>query len=288
MSIIGPTSYSHQFPNYQLGDLTQAMDYNEAGQPIIRTSGDTFSWAINISAGNVDGVSYIEKFGMNTDVDANKETIWDAGGIYTYISTAETVAVTSSNTGADNATGTGARTVEVQGLNSAYAVVTETLTVGGSTGTQAFLRVFRAKVITAGSSGVNEGTISITSSSTTTKLAEIGVDGSGASAAGRGQTFMAMYTIPAGKTGYLTQWTVGAGKQNTDAVAFILSRDASITDSAFNSKDIITVSATTFAKGYTIPLQFTEKTDIEVRAYSTTNNSLVSSTFNLILYDNLS
>ena len=34
MSIIGPTSYSHQFPNYQLGDLTQAMDYNEAGQTI--------------------------------------------------------------------------------------------------------------------------------------------------------------------------------------------------------------------------------------------------------------
>jgi hypothetical protein len=27
MSIIGPTSYSHQFSNYQLGDLTQAMDY---------------------------------------------------------------------------------------------------------------------------------------------------------------------------------------------------------------------------------------------------------------------
>jgi len=59
-----------------------------------------------------------------------------------------------------------------------------------------------------------------------------------------------------------------------------------VTDAAFNSKDIITVSATTFDKNYTIPLQFTEKTDIEVRAYSTTNNSLVSSSFNLILYTN--
>ena len=263
------------------------MDYNSAGQPIVRTSGDTFSWAINISAGSVNGTSYIEKFGMNTDVDANKETIWDGGGIYTYIATAETVTITSTS-GSDSAAGTGARTVEVQGLNSSYEVVTETLTVGGAGSTVEFLRVFRARVITAGSSGVNEGTISVTSDDTSTVLAEIGVDGTGSNAAGRGQTFMALYTIPAGKTGYLTQWTVGSGKQNTDAVAFILSRDATVTDAAFNSKDIITVSATTYSKNYTIPLQFTEKTDIEVRAYSGTNNSLVSSTFNLILYDNLS
>lgn len=287
MPIVGPTSYQHQFPNYQLNDVHQAMDYNAAGQPILRTSGDTFSWAINISAGNVNGISYIEKFGMNTDVDANKETIWDGGDIYTYIATAETVTVTSSS-GSDSAAGTGARTVEVQGLNSSYAVVTETLTVGGAGGTVEFLRVFRARVITAGTDGVNVGTISVTSDSTSTVLAIIGVDGSGSNAAGRGQTFMALYTIPADKTGYLTQWTVGSGKQNTDAVAFILSRDATVTNAAFNSKDIITVSATTYSKNYTIPLQFIEKTDIEVRAYSGTNNSLVSSTFNLILYDNLS
>lgn len=287
MSIVGPTNYEHQFPNYQLNDLHQAMDYNAGGQPIIRTAGDNYSWTINISAGLVDGYSYVEKFGMNTDVDSNKETIWDGGDIYTYISTAETVAVTSSQPSKDNSTGTGARTVEVQGLNSAYEVVTETLTVGGAASTTEFLRVFRAVVITAGSSGVNEGTVSITSSDTSTVLAQIGVDGSGANAAGRGQTFMALYTVPAGKTAYLTQWTVGAGKQNTDAVAFILSKEFD-GNGAWNSKDIITVSATTYSKNYTVPLQFTEKTDIEVRAYSTTNNSLVSSTFNLILIDNLS
>jgi hypothetical protein len=278
------TNYVHSAePNTE--NLVKAMDYNSAGQPIVRTSGDTFSWAINISAGSVNGTSYIEKFGMNTDVDANKETIWDGGGIYTYIATAETVTITSTS-GSDSAAGTGARTVEVQGLNSSYEVVTETLTVGGAGGSTEFLRVFRAVVITAGTDGVNIGTVSVTSNSTATVLAKIGVDGTGSNAAGRGQTFMALYTIPAGKTGYLTQWTVGSGKQNTDAVAFILSRDSTMTDAAFNSKDIITVSATTFDKNYTIPLQFTEKTDIEVRAYSTTNNSLVSSSFNLILYTN--
>jgi len=277
------TDYVHSDePN--ILNVHKAMDYNQQGQPLLRTTGSSYDWTINISAGDVSGTSYIEKFGMNTDVDSNKETIWDGGDIYSYVSTAETVAITST-LGTDSAAGTGARTVEIQGLDADYNLVYETLTVGGGAGTQEFLRVFRAKVVTAGSNGINEGTISITSSDTSTVLAQIGVDGTGSNAAGRGQTFMALYTVPAGKTAYLTQWTVGAGKQNTDAVAFILSRPFD-GNGAWNSKDIITVSATTYAKDYKIPLQFTEKTDIEVRAYSTTNNSLVSSTFNLILIDN--
>ena len=283
MGIQNPNSTDYVHNNEpNILNIHKAMDYNQAGQPLLRTTGSSYDWTINISAGAVDGTSYIEKFGMNVDVDSNKETIWDGGEIYSYISTAETVAVTST-AGADSAAGTGARTVEIQGLDADYNVVLETLTIGGAGGTTEFIRIFRVKVVTAGTSGINEGTISVTSSDTSTVLAQIGVDGTGSNAAGRGQTFMSLYTVPAGKTAYLTQWTVGCGKQNTDAVATFLARPE---DGAWNAKDIITVSATTYAKDYKIPLQFTEKTDIEVRAYSTTNNSLVSSTFNLILIDN--
>lgn len=38
MAIQGPTNYVHPWPNYQVNDLHQAMDYNSAGQPIIRVS----------------------------------------------------------------------------------------------------------------------------------------------------------------------------------------------------------------------------------------------------------
>lgn len=38
MAIQGPTNYVHPWPNYQVNDLHQAMDYNTAGQPIIRVS----------------------------------------------------------------------------------------------------------------------------------------------------------------------------------------------------------------------------------------------------------
>lgn len=283
MGVQNPNSTNYVHPDEpNILNIHKAMDYNQAGQPLLRTTGSSYDWTINISAGDVSGTSYIEKFGMNTDVDANKETIWDGGDIYSYISTPETLAVTSDSVN-DAVAGSGARTVEIQGLDANYNVVLETLTVGGAAGTQTFIRVFRAKVLTAGNSGINEGTISVTSSDTSTVLAQIGIDGTGSNAAGRGQTFMALYTVPAGKTAYLTQWTVGCGKQNTDAIATFLARPQ---NGAWNAKDIITVSATTYAKDYKIPLQFTEKTDIEIRAYSSVNNSLVSSTFNLLVIDN--
>ena len=277
--------YQHPNLDRNLMGVQNAMEYNVAGEPALRVIGNNFGWGIHLADGNIEGVSHIEKFGMNVDVDSDKETIWDGGDIYEYIETAETVEL-SSTSPQDNPTGSGARTVEVQGLNAAGEVVEETINMG-ATSTTEFKRVFRAIVHVAGASGVNEGTISITSSDTSTLLAQIGVDGSGNHRAGRGQTFMALYTIPEGKTGYITQWTVGAGKQNTDAVAFLMVRDPdAVGNGAWQSKDVITVSATTYAKDYKVPLKVKAGDDIEVRAYSTTNNSLVSSTFNIILIDN--
>ena len=272
----------HMDPN--LSGPNRAMEYNAAGLPALRVIGNNFGWGIQLADGDIEGISHIEKFGMNIDVDSDKETIWDGGGIYTYIGTAETLTVTSTNI-QDNPTGTGARTVEIQGLNQAGEIIMEDVELGATTVAE-FKRVFRVRVHAVGTSGVNEGTISITSDDTSTVLAIIGVDGTGSKAAGRGQTFMAQYTIPTGKTGYITQWTVGCGKQNTDAIATLMVRDPdAIGDGSWNARDIITVSATTYAKNYNIPIKVNAGNDIEVRAYSSVNNSLVSSTFCVILID---
>ena len=272
----------HMDPN--LSGPNRAMEYNAAGLPALRVIGNNFGWGIQLADGDIEGISHIEKFGMNIDVDSDKETIWDGGGIYTYIGTAETLTVTSTNI-QDNPAGTGARTVEIQGLNQAGEIIMEDVELGATTVAE-FKRVFRVRVHAVGTSGVNEGTISITSDDTSTVLAIIGVDGTGSKAAGRGQTFMAQYTIPTGKTGYITQWTVGCGKQNTDAIATLMVRDPdAIGDGSWNARDIITVSATTYAKNYNIPIKVNAGNDIEVRAYSSVNNSLVSSTFCVILID---
>ena len=267
-----------------LKKLHTAMEYNQAGEPIIRTSGGSFDYAINISAGQQDGVGYIEKFGRNDTMSSNIETIWDGSNIYTYLTSASSVYITSSD-GADAVAGTGARTVEVQGLDENYVLTTEVINVDDSASQTTFIRVFRAIVKATGSGGQAAGVISIRSAASGggTLLAQIQKVGTGGGAS-LGQTFMAIYTVPAGKTAYLTQWTVGAGGQNADTTCFFTARPFG--DGAFNSKDIIISAGQQFSKNYKIPLQFTEKTDLEVRGFTSSSGNDCSSSFNLILYDN--
>ena len=68
------------------------------------------------------------KFGKNPDVGNTEETIWDAGGLYSWQSAAESLEILSSEV-ADAAAGTGARTVTVKGLDSNYELLSETVTL---------------------------------------------------------------------------------------------------------------------------------------------------------------
>ena len=276
------TNYVHSYePNTE--NLVKAMDYNASGQPIVRTSGDLYSWGINISNGAVDGVSYIEKFGRNDTLSGNIETIWDGSNVYTYLTSASSVYVTSSD-GNDAPAGTGARQVEVQGLDENYALQTETVDIDDGASTTTFIRVFRVIVTSVGSGGQAAGIISVRSASGGggTLLAQIQKVGTGGGAS-LGQTFMAIYTVPAGYTAYLTQWTIGAGGQNADTTAFLMARPFG---GASNSKDIVISAGSQYSKNYIVPLKFTEKTDIEVRAFTSSSGNDCSSTFNLIIIDN--
>lgn len=277
------TNYSHP-QETNLLNLHKAMEYDSAGQPVVRTTGSYYDWSINLSAGTLPGVGYIEKFGRNATMSANIETIWDGSDIYTYLTSPSSVYVTSSDVD-DNPTGNGARTVEVQGLDENYALTTEEVNVDDSASTTTFIRVFRVSTKTKGSSGQAEGVISVRSATGGggVLLAQIQRVGTGGGAS-LGQTFMALYTVPAGKTAYITQWIVGAGGQNADTTALLVCRDFG--DGGFNSKDIIISAGQQFAKDYKIPLQFTEKTDIEVRGFTSSAGNDCSSTFNLILIDN--
>ncbi|MCH1437358.1 MAG: hypothetical protein L7U70_04670, partial [Flavobacteriales bacterium] len=67
---------------------------------------------INIASGRAIRHSHINKFGYNSALSNSYETIWDGGGIYSYISTAGAASVTgSSDSGA---------VIEVQGLDADY------------------------------------------------------------------------------------------------------------------------------------------------------------------------
>lgn len=97
-----------------------------------------------------------------------------------------------------NANDSGAAVVEIRGLAGDLAPLSEfmLLSTGASTtAAGSYLRVFRAIVRLAGSSNGNEGTLSLKNNAENNTLAVI--------TAGRNQTLMAMWTVPAGKTFYL-------------------------------------------------------------------------------------
>lgn len=245
---------------------------------------DPFGTGIGSGTGQQD---YIEKFGANLSVGSDLETIWEPGGIYEYLTTASVVSAVSDEAGDTAPSGTGARTIELQGLDANYNTITEIISTGGTGGgnvsSQEFLRIFRAIVKTAGSTGTNDGNITIEAGATT--VISIGTHGTGINKEGFGQSQTSVYTIPAGKTGYITQWSVGSSIYNSGVQAYLLVSEPE-DGKVLRTKDIMFLNNYSI-KDYKVPLLVPEKADIEVRAYDTATGIPISTSYNIILVDNI-
>lgn len=233
----------------------------------------TIAEGIHISRGAVADTSHINKFGYNTAVGINFETITDLGGDQYYPTSAGVVSVVSSDVNDDDGD-TGARTLEVQGLDGNYEEISETITLNGTsavTTTASFLRVFRMRVITAGTTGTNEG--NITASIGGNNIARI-------NSANGGQTLMAVYTVPKGKTAYLIDFH-GSLSKNQEAVFMIRTKNGAVS-SAWQVKAMFGTFANSVHYHYPVPLEITEKTDIEVRVKAGATSEC-GSIFDLVL-----
>ena len=211
--------------------------------------------------------SSIRKFGQNTALASTPETIWSAGGLYPWsaLTTAQTLYVLSTS-------GSDTGTLEIQGLNANYELLTETVTMTGLTAVTTstpFLRVFRCTY----RGSTNVGTITLrTLSASGTIVAQVDAE--------EAQTLMAVYTIPAGVLGYLKAWSAGVGK-NDDASLKLYFRPF---DEVFQIQDQIRVYQNTFTQNFTVPSFLNQKTDIDIRATTTAANSACSVSFDLILH----
>jgi len=235
-----------------------------------------------VSKGDFTGYTKVSKFGRNPGVkSADYESIWDGTNLYPWPTAAETLSVVSDDAD-DTSAGTGARTVEIEGLDSSWNVLTETVTMNGLTPvvtTGLFLRVYRARVVTAGSTGANEGTITMTNTTSSNVIAQISVDNSGF-----GQTLMACYTIPASKTGYLISVNGSSSKDNEHSFR-LMARDNTVSNAAFNTKEFFNArGGFNLYKKFAIN-KYTEKTDLDFQAIASAS-SAASGGFELILIDN--
>jgi hypothetical protein len=238
---------------------------------------------IDIAAGRVAGLSIVNKFGRNIDIDTGAaEDIWGGGGSYTGFATlAETLSFVSTSA-ADASAGTGARTIRIIGLDANYNQIQETVTLNGLTPvttTQSFLRAHTMATQTAGSGGVNAGTITVTQSVTTANVMltmEVGTN----------QSYSSGYTVPAGYTAYLRTLT-GAIRGASSATAF-----GDIWTRAFGGvfrarRPFVLSNGNTLQDQIYGGLVFTEKADLVLRITSvSSNNTEVTGGYDLILVQN--
>lgn len=257
---------------FPVGVAIQLVDENDARYGVrhadnkICVSSMPQSW--DIAAGNVSGLSPLRFFGHNADLDTSIETIWSTGGLYPWQTAAGVLKITSSSAEDDKDAGDGARTVLIAGLDADYGSLSETIEMEGAsvvTTDGEFLRVNLLSVVAAGATSTNEGTITVKDSTATDILGTI-EPGEGISHDGR-------YTIPAGYTAYITQWTGSEASKKGTIFALFARRFGGpwISGLVFN------VNGSHFFEPLSFPFDLPEKTDIEIRGTGISDDAVVSS-----------
>lgn len=143
-----------------------------------------------------DGIRPVTIYGYNGGITgANRETVWNTGGVYAFPPAAAGMEVVSDSTDDDgDPAGTGALTVKISYLNGSYVEDTTTVTMNGTgvvaTSDLDILRIQDFRVATVGTGGVAAGNIIVRELDNAPTFATI--------AAGTLQAFNGVYTVPDG------------------------------------------------------------------------------------------
>lgn len=229
-----------------------------------------------VSKGLIPGHSLVNKFGQNEEIGTGAfEDIWDVGGTYPYPADG-TAPIT--HIGSDDAGDT--ELIEIEGLDIDGNLVIQTKTLTGITHVlldTPLWRIFRMRNI--GTTDII-GKVHATDTGDTTIYAQIDD--------GNNQTLMALYTIPAGKTGYLYQGTASiAGVLRAYSIAgkFFIREFGSVFQLK-NTFGLATDGTGEIVIPYPSRLPIPEKADMRVRGISSALNGVMNATFTILLVDN--
>lgn len=239
-----------------------------------------------IAVGLYAGYSIVNKLGRNSDIDTATvpEDIWTGGGTYTGFpdSTLETISLLSDSA-SDTSAGTGARTVNIIGLDTDYNEQSEVITLNGTTpvaSVNTYRRMHTMSVRSAGSGGVNAGAITARHTTTTSNIFNI-------IQPGFNQSFGSGYTVPAGYAALLRRMKV-----NIRLVVTAVAVEGVIWTRSFGS---VFRARRPFSANNSLNtndeiyggLQLTEKSDIILRVLTVTANNIdISGGYDLILIKN--
>jgi len=226
-----------------------------------------------IARGKIPTASHLYKFGYNPALVNSYETIWDGSSLYTYPSSASVLTLTSSS--ASDAS----KQVVVIGLDQDWIERRETVTLDatdpsatGVNTTTTFIRVYR--MYNPGATAYVGNILAKISSTTHAQIT-----------AGNDQTLMAVYSVPAGKTLYLTRGSISHGSD--DKSAFITGKLLVRSfGGVLRTQNIQNLNNAFLDFDWEVPLKIPAKSDIECRAICSKNQAnAVAATFEGVLID---
>jgi len=224
-----------------------------------------WDFPLRVAANRIPFMAGEAKYGFNPAVIDATEDIWSNGGVLSWLSSAETMNIASSS-GDDKGTptaGTGARTINIFGLDANYKEISETVTLNGMSDvetTNAFLRVNRMRVVTVGSGGVNAGAITATASSAATVQASM--------PASTGATFKSQYTVPDGFYAFVR--SINYGALNNDQVQFDFQTRNE--DESWVTRDRINTVESFIPQPFEVPLVISPHADVRVQGIRATGS----------------
>lgn len=227
---------------------------------------------LNIARGLVKGTSSIHKFGAVPSMSTNTTgTIWDINDTLYPWSAFNTPGVLTIP--AVNVSDVG-HNIIVSGLDENFNPITEEFILAGTTvtGTKTFSRVYRAYFF-----------------NTTTNVGNINVQKNDVNvlriSAGKSQTLMCIYTVPAGHTAYLTQG-ISSIQYGGDATIDMFIRYYGQSSFRIGHSGEVAGTGMPYNYKFTVPIAIPEKSDIDIRASARSNNARVTAAFDLILIKN--
>jgi len=253
--------------------------------PSITQGGLNEDFALQLARGQIYNHSSINKFGRNATVASGAtETIWDGSSLYTFPT--DTTTMTHIRAAVDSATTQGA-VIELQGLNSDWELVTQTKALDGTNSTTeveldtALIRCFRMKVLDA---SVMDQNIWLGDDDFVVAAAKAII------VAGNNQTQMAMYTVPAGYSAYMTSYYARelpvTGNAATSLNVKLWAKD-NANGYAPQLKHTIGLAVGGKEQHFFSPyLAFGEKTDIYTTLTTVGGTSDITSGFDLIIVKN--
>jgi hypothetical protein len=232
--------------------------------------GTSEPFELQVARGQIPGHRFVHRMARVPQMSINQTgTLWDVNDtVYPWSAwdTAGTISVTrASASDAD-------KNVIITGLDTDYNEITETITLTAASGNTSVNSFKRIESVRMNGTSANVGVITVLKGATT--VARI--------VAGVGQSLMGIYTVPAGYTAYLHQgaMTIETGGDATGTFYYRTPGDR------FLIGHIFEVASSEYHYAFACPLALPEKSDLDVRVFVRTNNSIVTSAYDLVLVKN--